>query len=119
MPVRGRWSSAIRCAPMPLQGAAPRLEGLQIIWKQDPKVTGRGHFSHRLAFSPDGQYLFIGSGERQKFDPAQDMNSNLGKVLRLNDDGSVPNDSDAGSGGRGGFWGCRVRRAVQAAATRP
>ncbi|WP_447952358.1 PQQ-dependent sugar dehydrogenase [Sphingopyxis chilensis] len=76
-----------------VQGAAPRLEGLQIIWKQDPKVEGRGHFSHRLAFSPDGKYLFIGSGERQKFDPAQDMKANLGKILRLNPDGSVPSDN--------------------------
>lgn len=76
-----------------VQGAAPRLEGLQIIWKQDPKVPGRGHFSHRLAFSPGGKYLFIGSGERQKFDPAQDMKANLGKILRLNPDGSVPADN--------------------------
>ena len=76
-----------------VQGTAPRLEGLQIIWKQDPKVPGRGHYSHRLAFSPDGKYLFIGSGERQKFDPAQDMKANLGKVLRLNPDGSVPADN--------------------------
>src|SRR3546814_134737 len=76
-----------------VQGDAPRIEGLQIIWKQDPKVPGRGHFSHRLAFSPDGQYLFVTSGERQKFDPAQDMAKNLGKVIRLNPDGSVPADN--------------------------
>jgi glucose/arabinose dehydrogenase len=82
-----------------VQGAAPRLEGLQIIWKQDPKVTGRGHYSHRLAFSPDGQYLFIGSGERQKFDPAQDRKANLGKIVRLNPDGSVPADNPFASQG--------------------
>lgn len=82
-----------------VQGAAPRIEGLQIIWKQDPKVTGRGHYSHRLAFSPDGKYLFIGSGERQKFDPAQDMKANLGKVLRLNPDGSIPADNPFASEG--------------------
>ncbi|WP_192878876.1 PQQ-dependent sugar dehydrogenase [Sphingopyxis lindanitolerans] len=76
-----------------VQGAAPRLEGLRIIWKQDPKLPGRGHFSHRLAFSPDGQYLFITSGERQKFDPAQDMGKNLGKIVRLKPDGSVPADN--------------------------
>ena len=76
-----------------VQGAAPRLDALQIIWKQDPKVPGRGHFSHRLAFSPDGRYLFITSGERQKFDPAQDMGQNLGKVIRLTPDGSVPADN--------------------------
>ena len=76
-----------------VQGAAPRIDGLQIIWKQDPKVTGRGHYSHRLIFSPDGKYLFIGSGERQKFDPAQDMKANLGKIVRLNPDGSIPADN--------------------------
>lgn len=76
-----------------VQDAAPRLEGLDIIWKQDPKVPGRGHFSHRLAFSPDGKYLFIASGERQKFDPAQDMGKNLGKLVRLKPDGSVPADN--------------------------
>jgi glucose/arabinose dehydrogenase len=37
--------------------------------------------------------LWISSGERQKFDPAQDMRANLGKIVRLNDDGSVPNDN--------------------------
>ncbi|WP_428628467.1 PQQ-dependent sugar dehydrogenase [Sphingopyxis sp.] len=76
-----------------VQGAAPRLEDLKTIWTQSPKVSGRGHFSHRLAFSPDGKYLFIGSGERQKFDPAQDMKANLGKIIRLNPDGSVPADN--------------------------
>jgi len=82
-----------------VNGAAPRIEGLQTIWKQDPKVPGRGHFSHRLAFSPDGQYLFIGSGERQKFDPAQDMKANLGKILRLKPDGSIPADNPFASQG--------------------
>lgn len=76
-----------------VQGAAPRLDDLRIIWKQDPKVTGRGHFSHRLAFSPDGQYLFVTSGERQKFDPAQDTAQNLGKVIRLTPDGGIPADN--------------------------
>jgi glucose/arabinose dehydrogenase len=73
-------------------GGAPRLEGLQVIWRQDPKLDGRGHFGHRIALAPDG-HLFISSGERQHFDPAQDMSANLGKVLRLNDDGSVPADN--------------------------
>lgn len=76
-----------------VNGANPRIEGLQTVWKQEPKVSGRGHFSHRLAFSPDGRYLFIGSGERQKFDPAQDKKANLGKIVRLNPDGSPPADN--------------------------
>lgn len=64
----------------------------EIIWRQQPKVTGQGHYGHRLAFDTDG-YLFITSGERQKFDPAQDMSGNLGKMIRLHDDGRVPDDN--------------------------
>ncbi len=71
----------------------PKLENLKIIWKQSPKMNGRGHFGHRLAVSPDGKYLYISSGERQKFNPAQDMNSNLGKIIRLNIDGTTPKDN--------------------------
>lgn len=75
-----------------------RLENLEVIWRQVPKVSGRGHYAHRLLFGDDGK-LWIGSGERQKFDPAQDMASNLGKILRLGDDGSVPADNPfAGQG---------------------
>ena len=69
-------------------GASPELTGLTVIWRQDPKVDGNGHYGHRLAFSPDGDHLFVSSGERQKFDPAQDLNTNLGKILRLRPDGS-------------------------------
>jgi glucose/arabinose dehydrogenase len=79
-------------------GGGARLEGLETIWRQSPKVEGRGHYSHRIAFAPDGK-LFITSGERQKFTPAQDMNQNLGKVIRLNDDGSVPSDNPFASRG--------------------
>ncbi|MGH8061248.1 MAG: PQQ-dependent sugar dehydrogenase [Pseudoxanthomonas sp.] len=68
------------------------LSDLQVIWRQVPKVTGRGHYGHRIAFGPDGM-LWITSSERQKFDPAQDMQSNLGKIIRLHDDGSVPADN--------------------------
>lgn len=68
------------------------LSEVEIIWRQTPKVTGSGHYGHRLAFGPDGK-LWISSGERQKFSPAQDMSGNLGKILRLNDDGSVPTDN--------------------------
>lgn len=69
-----------------------KLEDLKVIWRQVPKVTGRGHYGHRLLFGRDGK-LWVTSSERQKFDPAQDMRSNLGKLLRLNDDGSAPKDN--------------------------
>ena len=68
------------------------LQDLKVIWRQVPKVEGRGHYGHRMAFDAAGK-LWISSSERQKFDPAQDMASNLGKIVRLNDDGSVPSDN--------------------------
>jgi glucose/arabinose dehydrogenase len=78
--------AALGRARLVLDGA-PKLEGLQVIWRQVPKVTGAGHYSHRIAFSPDGKYLFFSSGERQKFTPAQALDTNLGKILRLTLDG--------------------------------
>ena len=82
-----------------------RLESLSVIWRQTPFVSGNGHFGHRIAFGPDGM-LYISSGDRQKFDPAQDMGSNLGKIVRLNPDGSVPGDNPfAAQGGVAGqIW---------------
>lgn len=68
------------------------LSERQIIWRQAPKMTGNGHYAHRLAISPSG-HLFITSGDRQKFNPAQNMASNLGKVVRINIDGSAPQDN--------------------------
>ena len=64
------------------------IQGLNVIWRQSPKVEGQGHYSHRLAFSPDGEYLFVTSGDRQKQDPAQDTGNNLGTVVRLLPDGT-------------------------------
>ena len=76
-----------------VEGGAARLDDFQVIWRQQPKISGRGHYGHRLLFSPDGRYLFISNGDRQHFDPAQDMSASLGKILRLNPDGSVPPDN--------------------------
>lgn len=83
-----------------LDPAAARLGTVEVLWRQSPKVTGSGHFSHRVAFSPDGQYLFLTSGDRQKFDPAQDLTVTLGKVLRLTPDGRpAPGNPYAERGG--------------------
>jgi glucose/arabinose dehydrogenase len=81
-------------------GGVPRLEEMQVIWRQSPKVEGRGHFGHRLAFGPDKK-LYITNGDRQKFEPAQDLSGTLGKIVRLNDDGSVPADNPFASRGGG------------------
>jgi glucose/arabinose dehydrogenase len=63
------------------------LEDLRVIWRQQPKKRGGGHFGYRIAFDRAG-LLWISSSERQEFDPAQDMAGNLGKIVRLNDDGT-------------------------------
>ncbi len=68
------------------------LKNVEVVWRQNPKVTGGGHYGHRIAFDKDN-YMFISSGERQKFDPAQHMTGNLGKIVRLHDDGSIPDDN--------------------------
>ncbi len=89
---RGKRGAVVARAQLKPGKVPPRLENLEVIWRQTPKVSGRGHYSHRLAFSADGK-LFITSGERQKGDPAQSWTQNLGKVIRLNADGSVPDDN--------------------------
>ena len=80
--------AAVGTATLVLGSDAPRLDGFEVIWRQNPKVTGRGHYSHRLVISPDRKHLYIASGERQKMQPAQDPKSDLGKVIRLPIDAS-------------------------------
>lgn len=85
--------------------AAPALRGFKVIWRQQPKVEGDGHFSHRIAFGPDG-LLYLTSGDRQKMAPAQDLAANLGKVLRLTAEGApAPGNPWASRGGIAAeFW---------------
>jgi aldose sugar dehydrogenase len=93
-----------------------RLADSQVIWRQEPKTIGRGHFGHRLVFGSDGT-LFITSGERMRFDPAQSTSSNLGKVVRINRDGTIPKDNPfAGKpGARGDIWSLGHRNMLAAA----
>lgn len=70
------------------QLASCAIQGLEVIWRQTPKTTGRGHYSHRIAFSPDERYMFVASGDRQKLEPAQDNSNTLGTIVRLDLDGS-------------------------------
>jgi glucose/arabinose dehydrogenase len=84
--------AAVARATLNLTEQGGSLSDSNVVWRQYPKVEGRGHYGHRLLFD-DAGYLWISSGERQKFTPAQDMQSNLGKILRLHDDGSIPDDN--------------------------
>ncbi|MGB0749992.1 MAG: PQQ-dependent sugar dehydrogenase [Magnetospiraceae bacterium] len=89
---RGTRGAVVWRAKLDRSGGAPRLVAPERIWTQEPKTTGAGHYSHRIAFGPDGM-LYITSGDRQKMAPAQDFRAGLGKVIRLHDDGRVPVDN--------------------------
>lgn len=65
-----------------------RIDGLQEIWQQSIAGERRGHYSHRIVFSQDGEHVFISSGDRQEQTPAQDVSNNLGTIVRLNLDGT-------------------------------
>ena len=84
--------AAVALMRLQLSDDGGRLSRGDVIWRQIPKVLGNGHYGHRMAISPDNK-LFITSGERQKFTPSQNMASNLGKVVRLNLDGTAPDDN--------------------------
>ena len=78
---------------------APALEGLKVIWLDGGGGKG-GQFGAQVAFSPDGTFLFLTVGERQRMTPAQDPNSPLGKILRLTLDGKpAPGNPMAGKTG--------------------
>ena len=75
------------------------------IFQQLPKVTGSGHYGSRLVFASD-KTLFVTFGERQQGSPAQDLNSHLGKVVRINRDGSpaAGNPTFNGAPHAAGIW---------------
>lgn len=93
-----------------------QLRDVQVIWRQVPKTIGRGHFGHRLVFGADGM-LYITSGDRMRFEPAQSLMSNLGKVVRIHPDGALPKDNPyAGKQDAGGdIWSVGHRNMLAAA----
>ena len=85
-PGDGGSSLALARARLALGGGKASLEGLQVLWREMPKGRG-GQFGAQIAFSPNGQYLFLTVGDRQRMTPAQDPDQALGKILRLTLDG--------------------------------
>jgi glucose/arabinose dehydrogenase len=77
-----------------------RLDGVQVIW-HDPAGGRGGQFGAIILFAPDGKSLYLSSGERQRFTPAQDPNQPLGKILHLTLDGQ-PAPGNPGAGRTGG-----------------
>lgn len=82
-----------------------RLGEIEALFRARPFVSGDGHYSGRIAFSPDGRYLFFTNGERQAFTPAQNNTGTLGKVLRLTPDGQpAPGNPLAAQGFQPEVW---------------
>jgi glucose/arabinose dehydrogenase len=78
-----------------IDGAAPKIEGVTVIWRQTPALQSNLHFGSRLVFAKDGT-LFVTLGERSVLPgrvQAQDLKSGLGKIVRINKDGSIPKDN--------------------------
>ncbi|WP_082474850.1 PQQ-dependent sugar dehydrogenase [Sphingomonas sp. Leaf343] len=72
------------------------LSSVRTIWRQAPKIVaypGSGEFGGRMVFSPNGQFLFVAAGDRQEFDPVQQFDNTIGKIVRLLPDGTVPGDN--------------------------
>ena len=85
-PGEGGSSLALARARLALGQDSASLEGLKVIWRDGERGNG-GQFGAQIAFSPDGHYLFLTVGDRQRMTPAQDPNQPLGKILRLTLDG--------------------------------
>ncbi|USQ97921.1 PQQ-dependent sugar dehydrogenase [Caulobacter sp. RL271] len=103
-------------------GPNPKLENVQVIWRQAPKMDSALHFGGRLVFAPDGK-LFITTGERSIPEgrvQAQKLDATLGKVVRTNADGSIPSDNPFVStpGAKPEIWSYGHRN-LQAAALDP
>ena len=92
------------------------LEGTQVIWRQEPKVASNNHWGSRLVFRPDGT-LFVTLGDRYTYsEHAQNLGDTLGKIVRINPDGSIPKDNPfaARPGARAEIWSYGHRN-IQAA----
>lgn len=98
-PGDGGSSLALARAQLKLGPDSASLEGLKVIWRDGERGDG-GQFGAQIAFSPDGRYLYLTVGDRQRMTPAQDPNQPLGKILRLTLDGKpAPGNPMAGKTG--------------------
>src|SRR5580698_9235856 len=83
---------ALARAKLNLSDRGARLTNFEVLWRQMPRGKG-GQPGAQVAFSPDGQYLFLSVGDRQRMTPAQDPDQPVGKILRLTLDGKPAPDN--------------------------
>ncbi len=105
---RGGGANATHVARGRLSDDSTRVENVQVIFEQQPAWRSGGHFGSRLVFDREG-HLYIALGDRQRNDArglAQDLSTHIGKIVRINPDGSVPagNPFSAGDGARPEIW---------------
>lgn len=118
-PGDGGSSLALARAQLKIGQDAASLEGLSVIWRDGERGQG-GQFGAQVAFSPDGKFLFLTVGERQRMTPAQDPNQPLGKILRLTLDGKpAPGNPMAGKTGAASVPVIDPPRDTEAAKTAP
>jgi glucose/arabinose dehydrogenase len=90
---------ALARAKLNLTDTSARLGNFEVLWRQMPRGKG-GQEGAQVAFSPDGQYLFLSVGDRQRMTPAQDPDQPVGKILRLTLDGKpAPGNPNFGKTG--------------------
>jgi aldose sugar dehydrogenase len=90
---------ALAHARLNATGTSASLENFEVLWRQVPTGKG-GQAGGPIAFSPDGKYLFLAVGDRQRFTPAQDPDQPVGKILRLKLDGKpAPGNPNFGKTG--------------------
>lgn len=95
------------------------LSNVEVIFRAEPRINNGLHFGSRLVFGGDGA-LFVTLGERFQFDPAQDLSNHLGAIVRINPDGSVPDDNPfvGRQGAKPEIWSYGHRN-IQGAALHP
>lgn len=101
---------------------APRVDDVQVIYHQTPSMASPLHFGSRLVFGRDGT-LFVTQGDRSIIPgrmQSQKMDSGIGKLVRINTDGSIPKDNPfvGKEGVRPEIWSIGHRN-IQAAALNP
>lgn len=89
----GTGGAGLAVARGTLAADATSLGAVQVIWRQTPKIGNDDrHFGGRMAFAPDNT-LYVTAGERHQGAPAQVLTGTLGKIIRINRDGTIPNDN--------------------------
>lgn len=119
-PREGASGTSVARARLVEDGGDARLDGLTVIFRQSPAAGGSNHYGSRLVFARDGT-LFVTLGDRySRREQAQDLSVHIGKIVRINADGSVPDDNPFRNrnGARPEIWSYGHRN-VQGAALDP